>query len=242
METTAGTHALYFSPCLFSEVVSTGPGPGPAWVCLCQRQAWGPGLRFSKLPVTASVAAFLGLAASLCWVFDSYLNWRCSYQLSNSPNYCVTRESVCVLGRALFWLSGDQTGHAQDWCDLEPVSSLAGPGFAVECRWRMAGTSDLGQGWSSVGRNEGTVQGPWSCQSRPCHVPTPPLLSGVWVLVYLSVCVCTRACMCAVCCCRHQGKPGRMTTGAEGCSHGLSQRSAFPFSIATSSPTSQLVL
>lgn len=39
---------------------------------------------------------------------------------------------MCALGSALFWLSGDQTGHAQDWCDLEPLSSLADPGFAVE--------------------------------------------------------------------------------------------------------------
>ena len=38
--------------------------------------------------------ALSALAASLCWVFEYYLNWNWSHQFSNLPNYCITREAV----------------------------------------------------------------------------------------------------------------------------------------------------
>lgn len=42
----------------------------------------------------------LASAATLCWVFESHLNWNCTYQLSNSPDYPVTEFPILYLPSA----------------------------------------------------------------------------------------------------------------------------------------------
>lgn len=116
----------------------------------------------------------LALAASLCWVFESYLYWNCSYQLSNSPNYQVTGEAMrqeelssgCVCWGRLVRPRTAVTGG---------VSSLAEAGFSAACLeagWLEHLTPDKASLLVEV--------------KLPCRVPGPSLSPGLAI----SPCLC----------------------------------------------------